>query len=77
MSLRNREGKKSTIRVSLYWVIGMAVGLIIAIITAIVIQAFKSMEINWQGIALTIGAVGVFIAPAFGFKALQTQYEEK
>ena len=77
MSLRNKEGKKSTIRVSLYWVIGMAVGLIIAIITAIVIQAFKSMEINWQGIALTIGAVGVFIAPAFGFKALQTQYEEK
>lgn len=76
MSLRNPEGKKSTMRVSLYWIIGMAAGLVLAIIIAIVILALKETEINWSGIALVVGAIGVFIAPAFGFKALQKSYEK-
>lgn len=64
-------------RISLYWIVGMTVGLTIAIITAIIIMSVKGTEINWNGIALAIGAIGVFVAPAFGFKALQKKYEEE
>lgn len=76
-SLEDNNGKKSAMRISLYWIIGMAVGLTAAIIASIIIMSIKGTEINWEGIALTIGAIGVFIAPAFGFKALQKKYEEE
>ena len=55
----------------------MAAGLVLAIMIAIVIMAVKETEIKWEGIAFAIGAIGVFVAPAFGFKALQKSYETK
>jgi membrane protein YdbS with pleckstrin-like domain len=75
MSLRNKEGKKSSIRVSLYWIIAMALGLTLSVMAAIVIQAHKGSEINWQGISLVIAAIGVFISPAFAAKVWQKKYE--
>ena len=76
MSLRDPQGKKSTMRVSLYWIIGMAAGLVLAIMIAVVVQALNGAVIDWQGIALAIGAIGVFVAPALGFKALQKRFEQ-
>lgn len=76
MSLRNKEGKKSSIRVSLYWVIGMAAGITAAIICSIVILSAKGIQPDWQGVALCFGGIGVFIAPALGFKAYQKRFEE-
>lgn len=75
MSLRNKEGKKSSIRVSLYWIIGMAVGFTMSVMAAIVLQAHKGNDINWQGIALVIAAIGAFTSPAFAAKVWQKKYE--
>lgn len=69
------KSDKSSMRVSLYWIVALAELFGVAICIVLIVQAFKGTEINWNGIALTIGAIGVFIAPAFGFKTLQKKFE--
>lgn len=76
MSLTNDKGEKSTIRVSLYWIVVLAGVMVLSLGTALIIMAAKQVQMDWKGIALTIGAIGVFIAPAFGFKALQKKFEQ-
>lgn len=62
-------------RLSLHWIIGMAVAFALSICASIIVATIKGNEIDWQGIALMVGAIGIFIAPAFGFKTWQKKYE--
>ena len=75
-SLSPNSGVSST-RVSLYWVVGMAGALVASIIISTIIQAATLQPIDWMGVAAAIGAIGVFLTPAFGAKVWQKRYETK
>lgn len=71
------NGKQSSIRMSLYWVVGMAGALVLAICGSMVMRTIEGDPINFEGIAVLIGAIGGFMAPAFGFKAWQKGKEKE
>ena len=77
MESLNENSAKSSMRVSFYWIIAMAGLLVAAISAVVVIQSVKLQPVDWIGIAAAIGAIGVFIAPAFGAKVGQKQIEKK
>jgi uncharacterized BrkB/YihY/UPF0761 family membrane protein len=77
MESTKENSKQSSMRISLYWVVGMAVAFTASICVTILIQAANSQPVDWNGVGWGIGAIGVFIAPAFGFKVWQKQYENK
>jgi uncharacterized membrane protein len=68
---------KSSMRLSLYWIVGMAVAFALSVCANIIVATIKGTEIDWQGIAFMIGAIGLFTGPAFGFKTWQKKYEVK
>jgi hypothetical protein len=41
------------------------------------VQAATQQPIDWTGVAAAIGAIGLFLAPAFGAKVWQKRYETK
>lgn len=70
------NGKKSSMRISLYWIVAMSGAMVMSVCSAIILQAATKQIIDWSGIALAIGAIGLFMAPAFGFKAWQRKLEK-
>ena len=64
-------------RVSFYWIVAMAGVLVSAVAASIVVQAVKSQPIDWMGIGVAIGAIGIFISPAFGAKVWQKKIEKE
>lgn len=77
MESLNEQSPKSSMRVSFYWIVAMAGLLVLAIAASIVVQAVKTQPIDWMGIGTAIGAIGLFIAPAFGAKVWQKKIETK
>lgn len=75
-SLESNSGV-SSMRVSLYWVVAMAGLLVVSISASIVVQSVKGDVVDWMGVAASIGAIGVFMAPALGFKSYQKKHENK
>jgi predicted phage tail protein len=71
------NGKLSMMRVSLVVVIAAAVLCIVTLNVYIIAALFMSAVIEWSGVAMFLGAVGAFIAPALGFKAVQKKHENK
>lgn len=68
---------KSSMRRAMYSIIAMAAIIVIAMAVYIVISSTKGANIDWNGMAFMMGAIGVFISPAFGGKVLQKRYEVK
>jgi hypothetical protein len=75
--LKENNGDWSSMRFALVIIVGMACLIVSLTGGALLVQASKGVDINWTGYATVIGAIGAFIAPAFGFKAVQKKYEEK
>jgi hypothetical protein len=59
----------------MYSVIGLAAILTLATAASIVVATIKSDDIDWQGVAIMTGAIGVFISPVIGGKVWQKKYE--
>lgn len=74
-SIKDGLGNISSMRISLYWVVGMAVAFCLAICSAIIVQATKGDPIEWLGVAAAIAAVGAFMAPALAAKYYQKKIE--
>ena len=73
----SEAGTSSAMRWGLIGVVLMAAVLVAAVAAAIIIQTVKAdVDVNWPGIATVVGAIGVFLAPAFGFKAYQKKLEK-
>jgi len=68
---------QSSMRRAMYSVIALAAILTLATAASIIVATIKGNEINWQGIAIMTGAIGVFISPVIGGKVWQKKYEAK
>lgn len=70
------KGIKSSMRLSLLCIIGVAIIAVLTTCAAIIIQVLGKEQVDWVGLAAFIGALGAFTAPALGFKAYQKGKEK-
>ena len=74
-ALQEKE-TKSSMRVALFTVLALSALMILMICSYIVLSLCMAAAINWQGVTTFLGAIGVFMTPAFTGKAIQKKFEK-
>jgi hypothetical protein len=75
MKALSESGASSSMRIALLTVIILSALLVLAMVIYILISVNQSKEIDWSGLSLLLGAIGVFLTPAFTGKAIQKKFE--
>ena len=65
----------SSIRIAMYWILGMAACMVASLVAYIVIHAIKDTSVDWNGIGIFLGSISVFTGTGMGAKVWQKKFE--
>lgn len=73
----HKEGNDiSSMRIALFAIITLSCLLVLALSSYIVVSVIMAAAIEWSGVSMFLGAIGVFLTPAFTGKAIQKRFEK-
>ena len=76
MRALEENSRKSSMRIALFTVIASSAMMVLMLCSYMVVSMAMSVAINWNGISMFLGAIGVFLTPAFTGKAIQKRFEK-